>query len=72
MSVRPRIGDAEPIFRMVHLWLYARVEQPAEIPFLWDPAQQVGACGDWAGGPRVECAFDSGEALAAKIIEAFA
>jgi len=67
-SVRPQIGDAEPVFRMVHRWLYARVEQAAGIPFLWDPAQQVGACGDWAGGPRVECAFDSGEALAAAII----
>jgi predicted NAD/FAD-dependent oxidoreductase len=71
-SVRPQIGDAEPIFRMVHRWLYARVEQSAGAPFLWDPAQQVGACGDWAGGPRVECAFDSGEALAAAIIEGFA
>jgi predicted NAD/FAD-dependent oxidoreductase len=57
---------------MVHRWLYARVEQAAGIPFLWDPAQQVGACGDWAGGPRVECAFDSGEALAAAIIGRFA
>jgi renalase len=71
-SVRPQIGDAEPVFRMVHRWLYARVEQSAGIPFLWDPAQQVGACGDWTGGPRVECAFDSGEALAAKIIQGFA
>jgi len=71
-SVRPQIGDAEPVFRMVHRWLYARVEQAAGIPFLWDPARQVGACGDWAGGPRVECAFDSGEALAAAIIERFA
>jgi len=71
-SVRPHIGDAEPVFRMVHRWLYARVEQAAGIPFLWDPAQQAGACGDWAGGPRVECAFDSGEALAAAIIEGFA
>jgi len=48
------------------------VEQPAGIPFLWDPVLQVGACGDWAGGPRVECAFDSGEALAAAIIARFA
>jgi renalase len=70
-SVRRQIGDAEPVFRMVHRWLYARVEQTAGSPFLWDPAQQVGACGDWVGGPRVECAFDSGEALAAAIIERF-
>ena len=69
-SIRPQIGDADPVFRMVHRWLYARVEQTAGVPFLWDPVGQVGACGDWAGGPRVECAFDSGEALASAIIEA--
>jgi len=69
-GLRPQIGDAEPVFRMVHRWLYARVEQTAGIPFLWDPIRRVGACGDWTGGPRVECAFDSGEALASAIIEA--
>jgi len=70
-GLRPHIGDAEPVFRMVHRWLYARVEQTAGVPYLWDPTRQVGACGDWAGGPRVEAAFDSGEALAAAVIEAF-
>jgi renalase len=70
-SLRPHIGDAEPVFRMVHRWLYARVEQTAGVPYLWDPIQQVGACGDWASGPRVEAAFDSGEALAATVVEAF-
>ena len=63
-GIRPFVGDAEPVFRLVHRWRYARVEQAAGLPYLWDPAQQVGACGDWAGGPRVESAFDSGEALA--------
>ncbi|MCA1791445.1 MAG: FAD-dependent oxidoreductase [Thioalkalivibrio sp.] len=69
-GLRPYIGDAEPVFRMIHRWLYARVEQTAGAPFLWDPIRQVGACGDWASGPRVEAAFDSGEALAAAVIEA--
>lgn len=64
----PYIGDAEPVFRKVHRWRYARVEETAGVPFLWNPAQQVGACGDWAGGPRVESAFDSGEALATALI----
>jgi renalase len=69
-AVRPYLGDAEPVFQMLHRWRYARVEQPAEIPFLWNPIQQIGACGDWTGGPRVESAFDSGEALAAALLEA--
>jgi predicted NAD/FAD-dependent oxidoreductase len=69
-ALRPHIGDALPLFRMVHRWLYALVEQTAGVPFLWNAGRQVGACGDWAGGPRVEAAFDSGEALATAWIEA--
>ncbi len=68
-ALRPHLGAAEPVFRMLHRWLYARVEQTAGVPYLWDPIRQVGACGDWAGGPRVEAAFDSGEALAMAVIE---
>lgn len=67
-SVCEYTGPATPAFRMAHRWLYARVEQAAEVACLWDPVQRVGACGDWALGPRVECAFDSGVALAAAII----
>ena len=67
-ALRPFVGEAEPVFQQVHRWRYARVEQAAGLPYLWDPTQQVGACGDWAGGPRVESAFDSGEALAAALI----
>jgi len=71
-ALRPHIGNPEPAFRLMHRWLYARVEQTAGVPFLWDPVRQVGACGDWAGGPRVEAAFDSGEALAAEVIATLA
>lgn len=67
-DLRPYIGDAEPVFRKVHRWRYARVEETAGVPFLWNPVQQLGACGDWAVGPRVESAFDSGAALATALI----
>jgi predicted NAD/FAD-dependent oxidoreductase len=63
----PWIGAADPVFRRLHRWRYARVEQVAGVPFAWDPARRVGACGDWGGGARVEAAFDSGEALAAAL-----
>ena len=66
-AARASIGAADPVFRMVHRWRYARVEQVAGGPFAWDPARRVGACGDWGGGARVEAAFDSGEALAAAL-----
>lgn len=59
---------ATPIFAAAHRWRYALVEEPAGTPFLWDAASRLGACGDWCLGPRVEAAFDSGEALADAIL----
>ncbi len=56
-------GIARPIFAVAHRWRYALVEQPAGTPFLWDANLRLGACGDWCLGPRVECAFQSGNAL---------
>ena len=37
-------------------------------PFLWDSKIGLGACGDWCTGPRIELAFESGNALANEII----
>lgn len=68
-ALRPHIGSARPVYRSVHRWLYARVEETAGVPFLWDSVRKIGACGDWAAGPRVEAAFDSGEALAVAVLE---
>ena len=51
-----------------HRWRYALVQQSAGLPFFWDPGLQIGACGDWCLGPRVEAAFDSGFALAETLI----
>jgi len=51
-----------------HRWRYALVQDSAGLPFFWDPAVRIGACGDWCLGPRVEAAFDSGTALAEAIL----
>ncbi|MCG5524942.1 FAD-dependent oxidoreductase [Ectothiorhodospira haloalkaliphila] len=67
-ALRAIVGKAQPFHWQVHRWLYARVEQAAGTPCLWDAQQRIGACGDWALGARVEAAFDSGEALAAAVI----
>jgi len=55
-----------------HLWPHALVEHLAGIPAIGmgDGAAHLGACGDWWEGPRVEAAFLSGVALAAKIAAA--
>ena len=59
---------APPSFAAAHRWRFALVEETAGTPFLWDGAARLGACGDWGLGPRVEAAFDSGEALADAVI----
>ena len=55
---------AVPIYKSAHRWRYALVEQAVGTSCLFDAAAGIGACGDWCLGPRVEAAFDSGEALA--------
>jgi predicted NAD/FAD-dependent oxidoreductase len=61
---------ATPSFAAAHRWRYALVETPLGQPCLWDAAARLGACGDWCLGPRVEAAFDSGEALAETVAAA--
>jgi renalase len=53
-----------------HRWRYALVEQAAGRPCLWDAPSRLAACGDWCLGPRVEAAFDSGEAAADAVLAA--
>jgi len=47
-----------------HCWRFARTGKPLGTPYLWDPTAQLGVCGDWTHGSRVEDAFTSGELLA--------
>ncbi|CAN5517548.1 NAD(P)-binding protein [soil metagenome] len=49
-----------------HRWRYAR-SGAAGVEALWSPETGLGVCGDWLIGPRVECAWLSGLALAAKV-----
>lgn len=51
-----------------HRWRFALPTEPLEPRCLWDASWQLGACGDWCGGPRVEGAFLSGQALAAAVL----
>lgn len=50
--------------QVLHRWRYASTPGPAGVPFLFDPAQRLAACGDWCLGSKVEAAFSSASALA--------
>ena len=55
---------AEPSYAVVHRWLYAQTQTPLGQPFLWSADLNLGLCGDWCLGHRVEDAFVSGLELA--------
>jgi renalase len=56
-----------PIVIQAHRWRFARSARGTE-GALWSPQSGLGCCGDWLIGPRVECAYESGTALAERLI----
>lgn len=57
-----------PASATVHRWRYALAENPLEQQSLWDHETQLGICGDWAAGQRVEGAYLSGRSMAETIL----
>jgi renalase len=60
-----------PSLLLAHRWRYARVERALGATHLFDQGLALGLCGDWCLAARAEAAFDSGQALAAALIERF-
>lgn len=60
----------DPVVAVAHRWRYAQVQKPAGSAYGWDADLRLGVCGDWRLGPRVELAWDSGDALAAAMASA--
>ena len=54
------------IAAQVHRWRFA-LSAGTGLGALWNADIRLGACGDWLLGPRVECAWLSGQALAGVI-----
>ena len=58
-----------PVHVAAHRWRYAMAAQIDGPPALWDADLDLGVCGDWLIGPRVESAFLSGLELAGMIAD---
>jgi photolyase PhrII len=56
------------VHRVGHRWRYALPDPVAPHDALFNAALQLGAGGDWCGGPRIEGAFLSGMALAGRVL----
>jgi len=57
-----------PSYVVAHRWRYALPTEPLPDRYLFDGDLNIGACGDWCAGPRVEGAFLSGVALAERLL----
>ncbi|MEP7210175.1 MAG: NAD/FAD-dependent oxidoreductase, partial [Alphaproteobacteria bacterium] len=64
--------SVEPSQLSAHRWRYAQVQTSAGTPFAWNPDLDIGVCGDWRLGPRIECAWKSGDALGSEISQMMA
>ena len=56
-------------YKTVHGWLYANNAKREKHPIFFDQRMQLGACGDWCLGGRVEGAFTAAYNLVEKIKE---
>ena len=60
-------GYEQPFFSVSNRWRYDLVERTPGAAFLWDVAAGLGTNGGCRLAPRLEAAFDSGEAPAETI-----
>lgn len=70
-AVQRMLGNAMPRVEQAfaHRWRYARTVKALGRPCLASHDNTLFLGGDWALGARVECAFDSGRAIAQAIID---
>ena len=62
------LPNQTPTYLQAHRWQYAIPSDPSQERCFFDSDAMIAACGDWAGGPRVEGAFLSGMAAAGRLL----
>lgn len=68
LALSPERLNRSPVYIGVHRWRYALVETPLGQPFLSGLEPLLLAAGDWCLAPRVEAAFESGQAAARALL----
>jgi predicted NAD/FAD-dependent oxidoreductase len=68
LAARLGVDPGQALHTVAHRWRFARVARALGQPFLRDDAAQVYAGGDWCLGPRVEAAWQCGDAIGADIL----
>ena len=63
------LGGPSPVAASAHRWRYADTEPALTQGCWWDATQQLGLCGDWLHGGKVEGAWRSGQALAQQVLK---
>ena len=62
------LSRQKPTHLQAHRWQFAIPSDPPQERCFFDASSMIVACGDWAGGPRVEGAFLSGMAAAGRLL----
>jgi len=61
-----QLGGASPQAWTTHRWLYADSETELDIACAWQAEENIGLCGDWLNGGKVEGAWQSAGATGRK------
>lgn len=56
-------------YATAHRWRYALTTQPLGQPYATNADGTLFLGGDWTLGPRIECAHESGSAMAAAVLQ---
>jgi renalase len=65
-----KLGGSMPQGYATHLWRYADCANYSTLGCIWDGEMQVGLCGDWLNGGKVQGAWLSGQLLAEQLLQA--
>jgi predicted NAD/FAD-dependent oxidoreductase len=57
-----------PVYQNIHRWRYANAASRKHADVIFNSEHQIGLCGDWCEGGRVEAAFSAGSRLADHIL----